>query len=243
MNIFEHFDNTYIINLPDRVDRKRQCLEELRCLGIDLEASNIDFFKATRPDSPNGFPSIGAHGSLLSRIALMKHAMSRHEKRILVLEDDIAFNPKITSAIFLAKLRDVLETEWGFIYFGHNVNLHVEDDDPKFRKYDGPIMLAHCMAFNLSIGDQLISYMEDVLVRPVGHPDGGKVGFDPVMNMFRMKSKVTTVIAVPCMAYQRPSRTDLGHDKWFDRIPVLRQLAHWSRNLRSALSRWKRYRN
>ena len=34
------------------------------------------------------------------------------------------------------------------------------------------------------------------------------------------------------LSYQRPSRTDIGDQKWFDRVPVLRELAGFARKFK-----------
>jgi hypothetical protein len=56
---------------------------------------------------------------------------------------------------------------------------------------------------------------------------------DGGFNTFRRQNPdVTTLIAVPELGVQRSSRSDIASAKFFDRIPVLRDLADMARSVR-----------
>ena len=104
-------DKIFIVNLESRKDRKESMLNELK----KQEVTNYEFFKAIRPTleevnewNPNyceyvrtSVPKenfnnykIGCLGCLKSHIEIMKIALDRGYKTILILEDDILFiNP------------------------------------------------------------------------------------------------------------------------------------------------------
>lgn len=102
----------FIINLPYRTDRKMAILKELR----QMEIRNVEFFNGItipsrqhlhkinphflkeRPfwlkDKEEGYFQqyrLGALGCLLSHLGVMRQALRRGYKKILILEDDAAF--------------------------------------------------------------------------------------------------------------------------------------------------------
>lgn len=242
MGFFDLFDVTYIISLPSRTDRRKECAQELAALGTAVGKSNIEFFDAIRPDCADGFSSIGVHGSLLSHTKALESARSRHAEKILLLEDDVAFSPLFADSNFVEQVRRCLAGDWDFIYFGHNVAGSPRSRGVELVRHPDDLMLAHCLAVNGRLADSLIRYLQGVRDRPAGHPEGGKMGFDPSMNMFRQRTENCTFIAMPCLAHQRPSRTDLGQHRWFDSVPMLRYLAQHVRRTRSSVARASRFR-
>ena len=93
-------DKVFIINLEHRTDRKTHMLNELK----NQKIINYEFFKAIRPTEQelkewnpkycSNIPPknrIGALGCLLSHYYIIKEALSRDYKRILILEDDTQF--------------------------------------------------------------------------------------------------------------------------------------------------------
>ena len=99
-----HIDKVFIINLKQRTDRKEHMLNQLSQQNI----INYEFFDAIKPTleevnkwnpkfcynihtaRPNNY-KIGCLGCLKSHLNIMKLALSRNYKRILVLEDDTIF--------------------------------------------------------------------------------------------------------------------------------------------------------
>ena len=97
-------DKVFIINLKHRTDRKQHMLNQLKEQNI----TNFEFFDAIMPTlsevnewnpqfclnintvKPNTY-KIGALGCLKSHLEIMKLALSRNYKRILILEDDTIF--------------------------------------------------------------------------------------------------------------------------------------------------------
>lgn len=237
-SIFSYFDGVLIINLPHRADRRRQTELELMANGFyDLKKYNIEFFTATRPESLDGFLKIGSRGSLISHLNAIVEARSRGYKSLLLLEDDVKFTTAIKDPEFLARLSNTLKHDWDLLYFGSNVEEYKVSEPTRFLYWSSELMLSHCLAINSTIFDDLILHLQQVLERPLGHPLGGKVGFDPSMNLFRQQFQVATYVVAPPVAFQRSSKTDLGHEKWFDNVPILRSLAKAYRSLRVVIDR------
>ena len=62
MLIDGYFDKTFIINLAERTDRRREMLRELKGIGIAPTPGHVEFFPGIRPDDRGEFPSIGRTG-------------------------------------------------------------------------------------------------------------------------------------------------------------------------------------
>jgi glycosyl transferase, family 25 len=87
-------DRVYVINLPERSDRRRDLTRRLvRGWGAQLVAERVEFFSAVRPSDPGGFASAGYRGCFESHQAVLDDALARGFERILVLEDDADLGP------------------------------------------------------------------------------------------------------------------------------------------------------
>ena len=93
-------------------------------------------------------------------------------------------------------------------------------------------MLAHCYAVTAEVLPRLCPYLEAMILRPSGSPDGGPMHFDGALGWFRRNHPdVPTVLVSPSLAHQRSSRSDLT-PSWFDRLPVVSALASHARRIR-----------
>ncbi|HZX32174.1 MAG TPA: glycosyltransferase family 25 protein [Rhodocyclaceae bacterium] len=232
-----YFQKLYVINLPQRSDRRRQMGKQLARLGLDLNHPLVHLFPAIRPEHPGGFPGIGARGCFLSHLAVLKSARTRHLKRLLIVEDDLDF-----SADFGRRLPTLVAhlaaTDWAMFYGGYEVVGPLPPAGP-----DGlaaippemPVRTSHFLAVN---GPQVIAACADafeaMLSRPPGDPAGGPMHVDGAYSWFRRAHpQWRTLLAVPELGYQRSSRTDVHELKWFDRLPVARGAAAWLRQWRN----------
>ena len=226
------FTRTYAINLPERQDRRRELFSELMSQNVRLETRRLVLFEAVRPAAADGFMNRGARGCFLSHRDILRQAMKDRLESILVLEDDVMFSPLIRKRLetIEAELR---ERTWGFAYLGHTLKLAPSPDGRCLVPYRVNILTTHCYALHRSVIPSVVDFLDSVLRRPPGHPDGGPMPVDGAMSFFRERHpEVVTLVAAPSLASQRPSRSDLS-PRWFDRIPGLRSTAGWLRLLRN----------
>jgi hypothetical protein len=80
----------------------------------------------------------------------------------------------------------------------------------------------------------ILKQINESLTRPPGHPDGGPMYFDGYMNTVRRKYPLTTLCAVPSLAWQMSSKSNLTPSV-FDRIPLASALLRPARNLRNRI--------
>ncbi|WP_339693405.1 hypothetical protein [uncultured Parasphingorhabdus sp.] len=210
MRVFDNFDRIRIINLPNRSDRRREMDRELANMGL-LGDPRIDYFAAIRPNDAGPFTSIGARGVYESQKQLLREAAESGQS-LLILEDDCDFIPG-------AEAYQVPE-DCGIFYGGHNAaqpnNLQSSD-----------IMGAHMMGFSKDCAKAVSKYLAQLRCEGIHPPiDAAYVWFR------RAYPDVVTHFAVPPLAGQRASRSDIATLRWYDRLPVLRTFINLIRSAR-----------
>jgi len=236
MTIIDYFDRTAIINLPERADRRAETREEFKRVGWQIESQKADFFPATRPEIAAGFPSAGVRGCLLSHMNAINTAKNDNLSNILIMEDDIAFITNINK-IAEEALQELDQTDWGFLYLGHE---HISDlrTDKRLEKITEPLLLKHFYAVNGNIFERFLQFLEKVLERPPGHPDGGPMYYDGALTTFRMQNRdINTFIIIPSLGYQRSSRSDLHQHSLWDTWAFLNPMTTKIRRIKNFIKR------
>lgn len=229
MNLADLFGSTFVINLKERKDRRKEVVHELDQIGMQLAPGQVEFFSATRISEAAGFPSPSVRGCFLSHLGVLMEARKRKLSSVLVLEDDVAFSSLINQ--HLATLRLALSGKWDLAYLGHVEK--VSSEPPlSLIPFPGPLVTAHFYAVNGAILDRLIEYLQQVLNRPPGHPLGGPMHVDGALTMFRQANPdVVTLIAQPNLGWQRSSRSDI-HSNWYQSAPILGEVYDAARYIR-----------
>lgn len=208
--MFAPFDMIRVINLPERKDRRREMMRELAALGLDGDP-RVAFFAAIRPRDAGRFSSIGAHGVYRSQHAILREAAERNCS-VLILEDDCAFLPEARDYDF--------GEGWDIFYGGYDAA------DPENLEASN-IIGAHMMGFTAKAAAQVSVYLDDLRVEEGIHPP-----IDAAYIWFRRAHPDARVrFATPSLAFQRASRSDIAPLRFFDRLPILRQLAALARRL------------
>jgi glycosyl transferase family 25 len=215
---------TFIINLPDRSDRRLEMMRELKRVGWTAE-----FFPAIRPDGPGNFPSVGARGCFLSHLALLKLAMSRQLPSVAILEDDLNFCDEFSRRWASAALA-LAQQDWAIFYAGHI--LAEQAEGVVALTPVTPVQCAHFMLINGWALPILIAGLETILSRDAGDPNGGPMHVDGAYSTLRAQNKdLRTLAYFPTMGYQRSSRSDI-YEQWFDEIGILRPFVSAARKIK-----------
>lgn len=229
MKITDHFERIYIVNLPDRTDRRAEMERELHAQGISSQDKCLRFFPAIRPADAGLFPSVGARGCFMSHLGLLSEALQDGITNVLVMEDDLAIAPHFHRCEG-AMLDGLDKVKWDIAYFGHVEAAGGNPDAPLWISYSRPMQCLHFYALNTSAITSLHDYLRACLGRKPGHPEGGPMHVDGAYSMFRMSDTNTvTLMASPSLGGQRSSRSDIASNKWYDRTPVLRELTSIAR--------------
>ena len=229
--MFGFFDHIVVVNLPERVDRRRESEAELQLVG----GERATFFAAVRPATPGFFRTIGEHGCFLSHVAVLKNALAA--RNILVMEDDVMFARSLHERA--ASLAD-LPADWDVIYVGHNQlpEVRVELPGGSLVAVDRHVEFVgtHCYAVNGPVVSRLLAYCEGLLAR-AAETNGTCMPIDGAINTARRELGLRTFAFNPPLADQRPSRTDVAPHKWFDGIPPLQSTINALRRVKGHLTR------
>lgn len=230
MELADLFDLIIVINAPHRTDRRKEMRDTLRRIGWDPDQPKIVWFPAIDPRSASGFTTPGARGCFLSHLAVSNLAIHRNCRQLLILEDDCEF-----SNDFAQRQQQVAgwlsSAPRGIAYLGHR---EPDNGSPGLRDLapERNILLTHCYAVSGEVLPRLAAYLEAIMLRPPGSPEGGPMSVDGAISWFRRANPdVQTKMVVPSLADQRSSRSDLMPN-WYDRIPLLRTPIGWARSMR-----------
>lgn len=231
MTLTDLFDRIAIINLPERQDRRDEMGQELGRMGLSLQSPGVMLWAAHKPEDAGGFPSRGARGAYISHLSVLKQAKADGVQRLLVMEDDLMIDPRLQAAL-PALAPELLGDQWGLVYLGHmGPPLPLP---ARLELTKEPQQCLHCYAVHHHMFGRLIDYLEACLQRPAGHPDGGLMHVDGAVSMFRARHpECTTWLLQPSMGSQRPSRSDITHNRWYDRLVVVSHLVAWARRLKA----------
>lgn len=229
--IIEHFDRAYIVNLEDRLDRRKEVIQEFGHLGINVPNERVRFYDAKRLTERGEFPDVGTRGNFTSHRNVLELASKDKLRNVLVFEDDISFRdvePGVEDRIVTRLARDA----WDVVYFGYLLPSVAGVEGP-LAEYPSNVMGAHFYAINGTFIDPLLQFMNRCETRPAGHPDGGPMTADGALNHIRLQiPDVRVLLAVPNLAHQRSSRTDVHPTPIFDRIAVLQPLIRGARAIK-----------
>lgn len=238
--LLDHFSNVRIINLVDRVDRRREMVGELTRIGADQQSGRIQFYDARRPEPSAvvGWPSVGARGCYESHLNVLRTARDQAWPNVLVLEDDIDMHPRVVSdaQALVQQLQAV--PDWGFAYFAYEqaqISTPPRVDGPaQLIRYGGPLLTASFFAVNGPLLGRLVDFLETVESRPAGHPEGGPMHVDGAYATFRERyQEIVTLVSIPKLGHQRRSPSSISPN-WMDRMPGVRFVMSMARMLRRA---------
>jgi glycosyl transferase family 25 len=235
MNLTDCFDVIYIINLESRTDRLREVSAQLAKLSLGIDGQRIRHFSAVKPPDAGDFPTLGARGCFMSHLGILQACRAGGVKRVLILEDDAYFTADFAARFDSFSAR--LKTDAWSVFYGGWLSVTGEPPDAQRQTLapDSGVIGSHMVGLQGGAIADAAAYLEAMLRRPAGDPAGGPMHVDGAYSWFRRAHPGrTTVIAVPPLSVQRPSRSDIHALPWFDRWPVLRELASLARRLKAA---------
>ncbi|RYI05590.1 MAG: glycosyltransferase family 25 protein, partial [Acetobacteraceae bacterium] len=214
-----------MINLPERTDRRCEIEVELGRIGLGPDDPLVQVFPAVRPAERGEFESIGARGCFLSHLEVLRDAVAKGYRSILILEDDVDW----TSAALSEGAGELLASDWAFLHGGPGNDAVAGKGIGLARLVPGQdVRLTHFIGLRGEIIARLVAYLQAMLTRPAGSPEGGPMHVDGAYSWFRRAHpEVDARVCVPSVARQRSSRSDIfQHRGWRASRP-----ADWARRL------------
>ena len=219
------FERVYIINLPERGDRRAEVARQFDRIGHPVDGDRVRFFTATRPADKGPFPSIGARGCFMSHLRVLEDALAAGLDSVLICEDDLDFAPDLATRD-LAGDAAAGGADWRIFYGGYeslatSTRAAARDGFAIVPPVEA-IRTTHCLGLRGGAIADCASYLRRMLARPAGDPAGGPMHVDGAYSWFRREnSGHVTVATVPPIGLQRASRSDIADVAWYDRVTAL----------------------
>ena len=98
----------------------------------------------------------------------------------------------------------------------------------------GEFLWAHCYAVHSRVLPRLVSYLEQALVLPAGHPQGGRLYIDAAFTLFRrFNPDVVALVSNPPGSVQKGCLSSLGQrSPWYDKVAFARPFVSVARSMR-----------
>ena len=226
--IFDQYNRVRIINLPFRVDRRREMDRELLNVGL-LGNPKVAYFQALQFPDAGVFHCIGANGAFHSHLEVLQEALAVGES-VVVLEDDCRF----LNGIRYARCNPDTDILYGgYARASGAAELH-----------DADIEGAHFMGFSVEALKQLVPFLQSLLdLRTPIDPKKVRSNYNPSVRPPIDGAYVWFRRCYPeyktqflHLAHYRISATNIGEQRWFDQLPILRGMANKARRLKEHVS-------
>jgi glycosyl transferase, family 25 len=238
---WQTFDAVYVINLPERTDRRRELEYELNHVGLQGDDPRLVWIRAVRPADAGEFSSIGARGCFESHLTCLRNALEYGHGRILILEDDASFPQHRIEAlrVVLMKLKSL---NWAIWYGGGRMHgdlpAPISDADIVPIDHTVGVETTHCIALQGDAIRSVFTFFELILTRPSGHAEAGPMHVDGAYSTWRiLNPHAVTLIAAPPVCLQRSSRSDIAMSRWYDSTPLIRTGIAALRRMRNRMNR------
>lgn len=236
----DYFERIFIINLPSRTDRQAEIAAQLKVIGLNLAEGCVELFPALRPEAAEGFPSIGARGCFMSHLGVLRAAQRLGLQRVAIFEDDLDFAADFNLRI-QPLLTELAGANWSMFYGGYHLEraLHGQTQGELLEAQPETLIgTTHFVVFQGEAIAAAVRYLEAILARPAGDPEGGPMHVDGAYNWFRRANpQFKTLLAIPELGFQRASRTDIHDLRWYDSAPLVRDCVAGLRLFKNALKR------
>lgn len=205
MTLNDFFSEIVCINLDRRKDRWEKCLSDFDKLNI-----HVNRFSATdgqKIDLPQNASYKGELGGSISHLNVVRMAKEKEYENILILEDDVEFNPKLND--IFPDLFSQVPKDWDILFFGGN---HVggttqinKDVKKLYRSY-----AIHAYAIRKSAYDIIIQHMDNKINTVLTNPDKT---FTPSVAADYFMADLHRVLNVYCfnqhIAWQKDDFSDI----------------------------------
>lgn len=229
--LLEAFDHLYIINLPNRLDRRREMEVQLRLAGLENHPK-VSFFSAVRSEKAEGFASPGARGCFLSHLSILEAAVAQGARRILIAEDDLDFF--LPAGIDVAAAVSPLTLQqWDLFYGGYHFPERFLSAGTGLVNVGNGFDIGglHLYGVSANAMPALVAWLHEVGARNARGIDE-LPHVDMAYTAFRGKRPgCVTYVMSPAIGLQRRSRSDIQETHFYDRMVLLRPIANVLRRL------------
>ena len=154
-----YFGAAFVINLKERVDRRRDFEEEIGPIW-----GAIPIYPAAKFSDCAGFKTAGWRGCFKSHLGCLRYARDKVLDSILIMEDDLTLCSSI-QRITPTVIQQIKELDWDLIYFGHEQTGNIarataETSMINFIAADSEPLGAHFYAVRSRVISRLVDHFE-----------------------------------------------------------------------------------
>jgi glycosyl transferase, family 25 len=208
----EEFDARFVISLPERTDRQLTFFTDI----VKVTGAKVELRPGHRYAEPGGFRGVGERGSMSSQIAVLQEAYEAGYQRVLVMEDDCVVDPRINE-IGDRLHRALAVSTWDVALLGvlPLTPLRAAGDParPLVSSTVG-VYGAHMVAYTRAGLERLLPVLQRRYELPFDSEEGHPITFDGELTLARWTLGLRSLVAVPSLAAQRPSRSDITPGRW-----------------------------
>ena len=152
-----------VINLPERLDRRKEMEKELARVGWQAI-----FLPAVKPTDAGSFPSIGARGCFLSHLEALERAQRLNVRELFLFEDDLNFDMNFATRWPSIK-SELDQKEWSMFY-----PAPVQPTSIGLAEAESttPIPCTHFVLVNGGALPTLVDRLHEILANRPMHVDG-----------------------------------------------------------------------
>lgn len=195
MKLQDLSNSIYVINLKERVDRKKHILNELK----KIDCTDFTLFEAINGKTliNNTNLNSGMFGLISTYIKIYEDWKTKESENILIIEDDCVFDNK-----FNEKLKTYFESvpkNWDMLYFGANHNYHVGSKTEKINE--------NCIKLNNSYSAHCVILKSHVFVELIEKIKNFTIQNDVMMA--QLQRKYNAYSSIPNLTSQIPNHSDI----------------------------------
>jgi len=208
----EQFDARFVISLPERADRRRAFFADIS----KITTAKVELRPGHRYDTAAGFRSVGERGSMSSQIAVLREAYETGYRRVLVMEDDCVVHTGINEIGDSLKLA-LGSSSWDIALLGVLPATPLRAvGNPARPLVRSPVGVygAHMVAYTRDCIRRLLPELARRYELPFDAEEGHPITFDGELTLARWQLRLRSLVAIPSLAAQRPSRSDITPGKW-----------------------------
>lgn len=163
MNLSEISKNIYVINLPERNDRKNHILSELQKIEIK-DFILFEGINGNKIENPTKLKN-GMYGLIQTYIKIYEDWKNKNNENITIIEDDCVFIPNFNDK--LKEYFDNIPKNWEMLYFGGNHNYHMGCKTEQINDYCIKLnntYSAHCVVLKNYVFEELIKNLKELKI-------------------------------------------------------------------------------
>lgn len=200
--LLKSFDRICIIVGAGAAGPQPALVQELRAMGLAVDGERVRCVQspAVAADTCGGFPTPLACERFLGHLEALSQAQRDGVRRLLLLEDDVAFTPALREADALTFA--LHGDNWHLAYLGHE--LAPQEGPVDWLCSGEALQSSRCFAVAAGALPTVTVHLHNCLLRPPGHPEGGPMPVGAALSLLRhLEPALVTIRTSTSLAVRR----------------------------------------